>query len=71
MLHAWGCGRFGQHGKDTDANVSVEDSTVDDLKDETVKLVGCGASHTLVFTGLYPQLFKFINPFNYLCQNDT
>ena len=61
MLHVWGCGRFGQHGKDTELNVPPEDSFVEELRDETVKLIGCGSSHTLVLTGLYQKSnFSFI-----------
>ena len=51
MLHVWGCGKFGQHGKETRSNVSPKDGVVEGLKHEQVKLVSCGTSHTIVVAG--------------------
>eukprot|EP00795_Rhopilema_esculentum_P017436 gene17436-9038_t len=50
MLHVWGCGQFGQHGQGSGENVSPMDGVLQELKNETVRLIGCGASHTIIVT---------------------
>ena len=60
MLYVWGCGNFGQHGKGTWSNVAPEEGIIDELGNETVKLIGCGSSHTLAVTGEISIFIYFI-----------
>ena len=53
MLHVWGCGQFGQHGHGNKTNVAKERGQLEVFNGDKVKLVGCGASHTMILTGLF------------------
>eukprot|EP00112_Aurelia_sp_Birch-Aquarium-sp1_P005349 Seg1605.3 transcript_id=Seg1605.3/GoldUCD/mRNA.D3Y31 product="RCC1 and BTB domain-containing protein 2" protein_id=Seg1605.3/GoldUCD/D3Y31 len=50
MLNVWGCGQFGQHGHGNKTNVAKENSELEVFNGDKVKLVECGASHTMILT---------------------
>ena len=53
MFVSWGCGEFGQHCHKVNGDVSFEDGIIDQFsqsRSSRIKLMACGASHTIVVT---------------------
>lgn len=51
----WGCGEFGQHGHGYKKEVTFTDGAVEmfcSARENQVKHVGCGSSHTAVVTSM-------------------
>eukprot|EP00794_Sanderia_malayensis_P000498 gene498-1144_t len=55
MLYVWGCGQFGQHGHGHTRNVPAKNGSLElrsgcEKNEEVIKLISCGASHSIALT---------------------